>query len=60
MDIERANEILASPYKIKVTYRGEPVWIDEVDATTRTAQVQSETDPGDIRTVPVHDLKEES
>lgn len=60
MNLERAHEILASPTKITVTYLGEPVWIDEVDDTTRTARVTPESRPDEEKSVPVHDLVEES
>ncbi|WP_241154369.1 H-type small acid-soluble spore protein [Staphylospora marina] len=58
MTVERCQEILASPDKITVTYMGEPVWIDKVDATTRTALVNPESRPDEHKTVPVHDLVE--
>ncbi|RAL26717.1 H-type small acid-soluble spore protein [Thermoflavimicrobium daqui] len=56
MDMERAKEILNSPEKIEVKYRGTPVWIEMIDETAEKAQVHSENNPDDVKIVPVWDL----
>lgn len=58
MEIERAKEILQSPQKITVNYRGEPVWIEMVDETAEKVRVHAETNPDDIKIIPVYDLEE--
>lgn len=58
MEMERAKQILKSPEKITVLYRGEPVWIDMVDESAEKAQVHTETNPQDVKTIPVWDLEE--
>ncbi len=59
MDLQRAKEILQSPQKITVNYRGEPVWIEMVDETTEKVRVHAESNPNDIRFIPVYDLEEQ-
>jgi small acid-soluble spore protein H (minor) len=59
MDLNRANQIVRSPEKVKVTFQGEPVWIQTIDEETQTARVYAESNPDKERTVPVRDLKEE-
>ena len=39
MDIQRAMEIIQSTAMINVSYRGIPVYIQEVDSTNQTATV---------------------
>ncbi|MFC7443144.1 H-type small acid-soluble spore protein [Laceyella putida] len=56
MDIERAKEILQSPERIEVKYRGEPVWIEMVDETAEKVRVHSETNPQEVKIIPVYDL----
>lgn len=58
MDIDRAQTILQAPETIKVTYEGTPVWIDEVEMSTKTATVHSETNPDDVKVVEVNKLHE--
>ncbi|MBA4494820.1 H-type small acid-soluble spore protein [Paenactinomyces guangxiensis] len=58
MDIQRANQIVESPEKIKVTYQGVPVWIQTIDDGNQTARVYPEANPEDEKTVPVRDLQE--
>lgn len=41
MDLHEAHEIMISPNKITVLYKGEPVWIEQVDSTAGTAQVRT-------------------
>jgi small acid-soluble spore protein H (minor) len=60
MDLNRANQIVESPERIKVTYQGVPVWIQRIDDGTQTAVVYNEADPDIENTVPVSDLKEEN
>jgi Small acid-soluble spore protein H family. len=40
MDLHEAHEVMISPDKITVVYKGEPVWIEEVENNTETAQVR--------------------
>jgi small acid-soluble spore protein H (minor) len=42
MDVNRAKEIVESPKMIEVQLNGNIVWIDSVDATTKTATVHKE------------------
>lgn len=42
MDVQRAKEIINDPKKIEVQLNGKGVWIDSVDATTKTATVHEE------------------
>ncbi|SES21511.1 H-type small acid-soluble spore protein [Salipaludibacillus aurantiacus] len=39
MDSQRVKEIINSPVMINVTYRGIPVYIEEVDSGSQTAVV---------------------
>ncbi|MCI3922629.1 H-type small acid-soluble spore protein [Paenibacillus sp. TRM 82003] len=39
MDVNRAKEIIDSPKQYEVQLNGKGVWIDSVDATTKTATV---------------------
>ncbi len=41
MEAERAKQILWSGGEIEVYYNGAPVWIERVDAATRTAVVRN-------------------
>ncbi|AUS09104.1 H-type small acid-soluble spore protein [Laceyella sacchari] len=59
MQIDRAKEILQSPEKIAVTYRGEPVWIEMVDESAEKVRVHSESNPQEVKILPVHDLDEQ-
>ncbi|SFJ25249.1 H-type small acid-soluble spore protein [Thermoflavimicrobium dichotomicum] len=56
MDMQRAKEILKSPEKVEVRYRGVPVWIEMIDESAEKARVHSEANPDDIKIVPVWDL----
>lgn len=58
MDLERAKEILQSPERIEVTYRGEPVWIEMVDETAEKVRVHSESAPHEVKFIPVYDLED--
>jgi small acid-soluble spore protein H (minor) len=59
MDVNRAKEIIESPKKFEVQLNGKGVWIDSVDATTKTATVheQAGNDPQSV-TVRVDQLEE--
>jgi small acid-soluble spore protein H (minor) len=59
MDVNRAKEIIESADIIKVTYEGESVWIDSVDATTKTATVHEQNGDTESITVPVNHLNEQ-
>lgn len=41
MQLHEAEEIIKSPNKINVLYNGFPVWIEEIDNNSQTAQVRS-------------------
>lgn len=43
MDLHEAHEIIISPNKIKVLYKGLPIWIEEIDNNSETAQIRSLT-----------------
>jgi len=43
MDLHEAHEIITSPNKIKVLYKGLPIWIEEIDNNSETAQIRSMT-----------------
>lgn len=58
MDIQRAEQILASSSIINVTHNGQSVWIDQVDATSQTATVHAANNPSDTRTVSLNQLME--
>ncbi len=58
MNVSRAQEILKSAEKIDVVCNGQPVWIDSIDAESRTAVVHAEANPEDVKTVPVDELQE--
>lgn len=59
MKISRAEEILNAKEKIEVKLEGVPIWIDEVDLTTQTAEIHIEDDPSIKQTVEIAQLKEE-
>lgn len=59
MDLNRANQIVESPKRIKVTYQGAPVWIQTIDDAKQTVFVYNEADPNVKSTVKVSELKEE-
>ncbi|KOA19662.1 small, acid-soluble spore protein H [Clostridium homopropionicum DSM 5847] len=43
MDLHEAHEIITSSNKIKVLYKGLPIWIEEIDNNSETAQIRSLT-----------------
>ncbi len=58
MNAGRAKQILESPNKITVHYRGNPVWIQQVDEAGNTARVYTRDNPDDEMTVNVANLEE--
>jgi H-type small acid-soluble spore protein len=59
MDVNRAKEIIESPKKYEVLLNGKGVWIDSVDATTKTATVHEQAgDQQQSMTVRVDQLQE--
>ena len=58
MDVSRAEEILTGKQEINVSHNGKQVWIDSVDATKQTARVHCTSNPSDMRTVQVEELRE--
>jgi small acid-soluble spore protein H (minor) len=58
MDVNRAEEILNSPQKITVTYKGEPVWIQSVNNVTQTADVHAVATQQEEKQIPVNELQE--
>ncbi|WP_221566513.1 H-type small acid-soluble spore protein [Alkalihalobacillus sp. TS-13] len=58
MNAGRAKQILESPNEISVHYRGNPVWIQQVDETGNTARVYTREDPDNEMTVNVANLEE--
>ncbi len=58
MDVARVREIMQSPLKIEVEYKGVPVWIDGVDEQRNMARIHTQGDPGDTKIVAVDQLKE--
>jgi len=42
MDVQRAKEIINDPKRYEVQLDGKSVWIDSVDATTKTATVHEQ------------------
>lgn len=58
MNLTRAQEIIRSEQKIVVQYKGDSVWIDDVDEGTATARVHTERNPASSLTVDVGQLVE--
>ncbi|RXT13517.1 H-type small acid-soluble spore protein [Ammoniphilus sp. CFH 90114] len=58
MDLNRAQEIVEAKEKIDVQVDGTSVWIEGIDAQSRTARVHTEGEPQDKRTVSIEDLEE--
>jgi small acid-soluble spore protein H (minor) len=54
----RAKQILESPKEVEVHYRGNPIWIQQVDETGNTARVYAKHDPENEMTVNVTLLEE--
>ena len=58
MNVTRAQEIVISAEKIQVEWNGEPVWIENVNAASKTANVHEEGNPSIRSTVSVEELHE--
>lgn len=58
MNIQRAEEIVASPTMIKVTYNEVPIYIQNVDEKTKTARIYPLDEPGNEQDVPIESLNE--
>jgi H-type small acid-soluble spore protein len=58
MDVQRAQEIIASERIIPVMNQGVPVWIESVDAIRGTASVHEENNKLSKKTVSVQELTE--
>lgn len=58
MDWGRAQEIVRSDEKITVHYKGDNVWIDELDESTQTARIHTERNPASSLRVQVGQLEE--
>ncbi len=58
MDKERAEQISSSPEMIDVTYNGDLVYIEKVNATKDTASIHSLNQPQNTREVNVTQLVE--
>ncbi len=58
MEIKRAQEIVQSHEKIDVGFEGVQVWIDSVDAQSKTARIHTMENPTDRKTVALSELKE--
>jgi len=58
MDLNRAQQIIEAEDKIDVQVDGMSVWIEGIDAQSKTARVHPEGEPEDKRTVAIEDLQE--
>lgn len=58
MELTRAKQILNAEQTIKVSYNGQPVWIDTIDTESSTARIHMEHQPDSIHTVSVEQLQE--
>jgi small acid-soluble spore protein H (minor) len=59
MNIQRAQEIAASPVMAHVTYNGVPIYIQHVDAKNETARIYPLGQPENEQDVPLYSLTEE-
>lgn len=55
MELHRAHEIMISPEKITVLYKDHPVWIEQVDNNSQTAQIRT-LDTKKVMAVYIEDL----
>lgn len=55
MELHRAHEIMTSPEKITVLYKEHPVWIEQVDNNSQTAQIMT-LDTRKVMAVYIDDL----
>lgn len=59
MDIQRAQEIAASPIMETVTYNGNQIYIQHVDEKNETARIYELKNPQNEQEVPLSSLKEQ-
>jgi small acid-soluble spore protein H (minor) len=60
MNKQRAHEIVSSPEMVRVTYNGEPIYIQNVDEKQDTARIYPLDQPENEQSVPLNLLQEES
>lgn len=60
MEYQRAQEIVASPAEIEVSYNGVSVWIDKIHDDHKTATVHLRRSLEERSEVDISELKEES
>ncbi|WP_134704286.1 H-type small acid-soluble spore protein [Ammoniphilus sp. YIM 78166] len=58
MDLNRAQQIIEAEETIDVQVEGMSVWIEGIDAQSKTARVHPEGEPENKRTVAIADLQE--
>ncbi|MCM3676564.1 MULTISPECIES: small acid-soluble spore protein H [Peribacillus] len=58
MNIQRAQEIAASPVMANVTYNEVPIYIQNVDENNETARIYPLDEPKNEQEVPLSNLKE--
>lgn len=56
MNKQRAEEIVASPTMINVTYNGAPIYIQNVDEKNETARIYPLDEPSSEQDVPLIDV----
>ncbi|MDM5249683.1 MULTISPECIES: H-type small acid-soluble spore protein [unclassified Lysinibacillus] len=59
MDLERAQEIVASPKEYEVSYNGVSIWIDKLHDDGKTATVHLRRSLEERSEVDIGELKEE-
>lgn len=58
MDKQRAEEIASCPSMVNVTYNGTPIYIENVNKNTETANIHFLKNPKNSREVSLTNLKE--
>lgn len=58
MDPERAKQIAMSPIMANVTYEGRPIYIENVNESSMTADIHFLNNPENRRQIPLADLVE--
>jgi len=59
MDVQRAQDITASPVMVDVTYNGKPVYIQRVDALNEMVTIYPLGQPHNERNVHLSSLREQ-
>ncbi|MBP1080595.1 small acid-soluble spore protein H [Bacillus capparidis] len=59
MDIQRAQEIVASPEMINVTYNGVSVYIQNIDEKSEMASIYPLDEPNKEQEIPLTSLMEQ-